>query len=62
LLNAVKFRCTPLNRAHAIGLLLALALASVSSEPLAQTSADAATVRPGLLAYVQETARGTFEL
>jgi hypothetical protein len=45
-----------------MGLLLALALAAFSLQPLAQTPAGAEKERSRQLAYVQETARGTFEL
>jgi hypothetical protein len=60
--SAMKFRCHQPNWAHGLGLLLSLALASVSLQPLAQTTAGAEKERSSQLAYVQETARGTFEL
>ncbi len=50
------------DRSCFVGLLLALALAGFASKPFAQTPAGAGSGRPAVLAYVQETARGTFEL
>jgi hypothetical protein len=45
-----------------LGAAVALMLATATSKPFARTAASADTVRPGLLAYVQETASGLFEL
>jgi hypothetical protein len=50
------------DRTRFVGLFLALALAAFASKPFAQTPAGADSGRPAVLAYVQETTRGTFEL
>jgi hypothetical protein len=50
------------DRSLFVGLLFAFLLTAFASKAFAQTSAVTPTVRAPLLAYVQETARGTFEL
>jgi hypothetical protein len=45
-----------------VGVSLTFLLLSVSASLFAQTTARAEVARPALLAYVQETARGTFDL
>jgi hypothetical protein len=50
------------DRTRLVRLALALALVVLAPKPFAQTPANPAAERPVRLAYVQETARGTFEL
>jgi hypothetical protein len=58
----MKVPSTEQSQTHVAGLLFACVLAAFASKAFAQSAAATETARTPLLAYVQETARGSFEL